>query len=214
LNANINNTSVTISLFFPITSLTGYLIAWVYTGWRNLVRKERRWIVQTGFAILILVTSVIASRTLVTILNPVTILTRQADLVAINWIETNLPEDAVIAVNPFLWGYGVYAGSDGGFWISPIAGRRTVPPPVLSGIDYRSQASLETRRLSEQILQASRDPAKLSQTLLDAGVGYVFLGGKAGAFSSEILSASPYFQEIFQKNGVRIYKVVSDESRD
>ncbi len=214
LNANINNTSVTITLFFPITSLMGYLIAWVYTGWRNLVRKERRWIVQTGFAILILVTSVIASRTLVTILNPVTILTRQADLVAINWIETNLPEDAVIAVNPFLWGYGVYAGSDGGFWISPVAGRRTVPPPVLSGIDYRSQASLETSRLSEQILEASRDPAKLSQTLLDAGVGYIFLGGKPGAFSSEILSASPYFQEIFQKNGVRIYKVVSDERKD
>jgi uncharacterized membrane protein len=214
LNANINNTSVTITLFFPITCLTGYLIAWVYTGWRNIVPKERRWIMQTGFIILILVTSVIASRTLVTILNPVTILTRQVDLEAINWLETNLPEDAVIAVNPFLWGYGVYAGSDGGFWISPLTGRRTVPPPVLSGLDYRSQASLETRRLSEQILEASRDPAKLSQILLDAGVGYIFLGGKAGAFSSEILSSSPYFQEIFQKNGVRIYQVVSQESRD
>lgn len=208
LNGNINNTSVTISLFFPITCLAGYLIAWVYTGWKNIIGVERRWIAQTGFIILILATSIYASRTLVTILNPVTILTRQADLEAIDWIDANLPQDAVFAVNPFLWGYGVYAGSDGGFWISPLAGRQTIPPPVLSGLDYRSQASQETRRLSQQILEESRDPFKLSQTLSNAGVSYVFLGGKAGAFSSEIFSGSRYFQEIFNKNGVRIYILV------
>ena len=32
--------------------------------------------------------------------------------------------DATVLINPFTWGYGLYAGNDGGFWISPLAGRK------------------------------------------------------------------------------------------
>jgi len=214
LNGVINNSSVTIALFVPITCLAGYLIAWVYTGWRKVVRIERRWIIQTGFGILVLATCLPAARTTLTILNPVTVLSRQADLEAIDWVESNLPKDAVIAVNPFLWGYGIYAGSDGGFWLAPLAGRQTLPPPVLSGIDSRSQATLETRRLTAQIFAASRDPAELSRILSDAGVGYVFVGSRAGAFSAKALAESPFFKEIYGENGVRIFEILPDGRGD
>jgi len=56
------------------------------------IRKEWRYIFASGFIIILSVTSMIAGRSMLTILNPVTILTRKADVEAIQWLDANLPE--------------------------------------------------------------------------------------------------------------------------
>jgi hypothetical protein len=61
------------------------------------------------------VVAILGARQLISIINPITVLSRSADLPAIEWVKANLPQDETIVINPFSWGYGIYAGADGGF---------------------------------------------------------------------------------------------------
>ena len=121
-----------------------------------------------------------ANRTL-TILNPVTVLSRQPDLPALVWIENNLPQGETIAINPFLWGYGIYAGSDGGYWISPLTGHPTFPPPVLYGAGS-NEGIKHINQVSAQIIAQGNNASALAVILRQNKIRYVYLGARGGLF--------------------------------
>jgi hypothetical protein len=208
LGGMVNNTSVAITLFFPIAALAGYLISWLYDGWKRVIPQRWKPIFSGVVLAVIVVVSFFSGRNLLSILNPATILARQADLTAAEWIQANLPKDAVIAINPFLWGYGLYAGSDGGYWIAPLTGRQTVPQPVLYGLEYRSPASQSIKELSQKMIDQANQPDQLHQTLHQAGITHIYVGARPGVFSARIMSDYPGFRSLYQKDGVNIFQVL------
>ena len=204
----VNNTSVTITIFMPAAALAGYLFGWVIEGWQTYLTGRWQIVYKSVITLLLLLASLYSARSLIAILNPVTILSRQADLQAIQWIDTHLPQDAVFAVNPFMWGYSIYAGSDGGYWITPLAGRQTIPSPVLYGLEYSRSSSQNILNISRSINENRNNPQQLHQVLQQAGVDYLYIGRRTGDLSPVQISKDPFFKQIYAEDGVYIYQVL------
>ena len=147
-------------------------------------------------------------RDLLPVLNPVTVLYRSADRQAMEWMRLNLPEDARVQVNPFNWGYNVYAGADGGYWIGPLVGLATNPPPVLYGLDTSSDSTmLATSEANQQVLNLTGDPEALHSLLQDQDIGYIYLGARGGGLSPQVLLQSPYFKLLYAGNLTYVFEV-------
>ena len=200
----INNLSVEIMLFIPISILGGYLIDQIITQWRDLL--PRKLIIPAVGTILVLTLMVVytGSKQLITIVNPITILSRNADLPAIDWVHDNIPENETIVINPFLWGYGLYAGSDGGYWIAPLAGRATLPPPILYGLgSYKEQINQK----SQKVIELGSTPIALWEYLTTNQLHYIFIGTRGGVISPEKLSSSDLFTVVYKQDGVWIFRI-------
>jgi hypothetical protein len=131
---------------------------------------------------------------------------RDADRPAIAWIDEHLPEQATILVNPFTWGYGLYAGNDGGYWITPLTGRQTIPPPVLYGFDNRTDKILGINEIIRKAMENSSDPTALHSLMKEENIGYLFIGRRGGVFSPRSVQESGLFQLLYQKDGVWIFQ--------
>jgi hypothetical protein len=200
----ISNSSVEIMLFLPISILGGYFIDQILIHWMGVIPKE--FIIPSLGIIFIIFGSVtyLGARQLVTIINPITILSRNADLPAIEWISEHIPENETIVINPFAWGYGLYAGSDGGYWISPLSGRVTLPPPVLYGLGSGAD---NINQKSQEVISLSPDPIALSEFLHTNHLHYIYIGAKGGVISPENLVSSGLFTVHYQLDGVWILEV-------
>jgi len=202
--AMINNTSVEIMLFIPISILGGYFLDQLITHWRDLIPK---FLVIPAYGIIIFLVgwvALIGARQLVTIINPITILSRSADIPAIEWIDENIPENETIVINPFAWGYGLYAGNDGGYWISPLSVNLTLPPPVLYGL---ASDRSRIKELSQKITSLRTNPAALWEFLSSKQFNYIYIGAKGGVLSPEKLSSSDLFTIRYHKDGVWIFSL-------
>ncbi len=200
----INTTSVVISLFLPVSCCCGYLVGWVYSGWETLTPKQFKFVLPSIFIGLFSILSYLASPSILTIINPSTILSRQADLPAIDWLNTHIPENEMVLINPFSWGYGIYAGGDGGYWISALSDHPTDPPPVLYGLD--SKTSGTTSDTSRILIQNSGDPDQVSRQMIERDIKYLYIGAKGGLFSPQSLMNFPSFRLIYSQNGVWIFE--------
>ncbi len=200
----ITNISVEIILFIPISVLGGYFIAAVMDNWREIIPSQYNILVYTLLFTLFGFTAYNGSKQLVGILNPITILSRRADLPAIQWVSEHLPENETILINPFAWGYGLYAGNDGGYWLEPLSGRLTLPPPVLYGL---GNGSREISQRSEQIISSSTDPAAMRDFMLTQNLDYIFTGARGGVIPPEKLASSGYFDLLYHQDGVWILGV-------
>jgi hypothetical protein len=207
----INQTAVTISLFLPLTMLAGWaadrmarLAEW---SARQAVPKTRQ--LNLLWAILALITGVAGAARLVPLLNPGTFLLRQADLAGLAWAAQNLPEVERVVVNPFNWGYDLYAPADGGGWLAGLSARTTIPSPVIAGLET-NQRLIDEQQLSATVIRLANDPENLAASLRQAGVGYVFVGRRGGVLAPHLLLRSPAFEPVYNLDGVRIFKVLPE----
>jgi hypothetical protein len=202
----LNNTSVAIILFIPSSVLGGYLVGWLVDGWIQFVPQRWRPFYFVTWAVLTVAFMLVAARVLLPILNPVTFLFREADQPAMKWIEQNIPTDETIAINPFHWGYGLWAGSDGGHWITPLARRRSFPPPILYGMDYSSGTVGAQSDRYRQLLDLASKPVDLHKFLLANGIHYIYIGARGGAFSRQSLQSHPeLFELLYSLDGVSVF---------
>jgi len=196
--------SVEIMLFIPISILGGYFVNQLITQWKDILPKQ---LVNPFMGLIIMVigsVALIGTRQLVTIINPITLSSRNSDLPAIQWISENIPENETIVINPFAWGYGLYAGSDGGYWISPLSGRPTLPPPVLYGLGNNNKAISD---LSQRIINESSDLEAFKELLLSNQLHFIYIGAKGGIISPEKLFASGLFTVLYHEDSVWLFKL-------
>jgi hypothetical protein len=203
----INNLSVEIMLFIPISALGGFLIG---DGTRLAQRfLPKSWVkfVLGCLAGLAILACGFAGRQLVTILNPITFLARLADRPSLAWIEANIPQDETILVNPFNWGYGIYAGNDGGYWITPVTGRKTIPPPVLYGMDNNLERIRRINRFCQQVIDNAQNASHLHSMLLEQGIRYIYIGARGGILSPRLLQDSGFFQVDYHQGTTWVFQV-------
>jgi hypothetical protein len=200
----ITNLSVEIMLFIPISVLAGYFIDQILLHWDHLIPKRLVLPSKLLVCFMFVIAAIMGAKQIIPIINPGTILTRNSDLPAIDWINKNIPENETLVINPFAWGYGLYAGMDGGYWISPLVGRKTIPPPVLYGLGTGIK---EIDQLSQEIISTSSDPRAMQKFLLSNQVHYVYVGARGGVISPAKLASSGYFDTIYHHNGVWIFQV-------
>jgi Family of unknown function (DUF6541) len=203
----INNTSVEIALFMPIATLGGFFASQIIGQVSKWVPVRITKLYATGLITTGFVVAYLAARQLLPILNPVTFLFRQADKPALAWIEEHVPRDETILINPFNWGYGLYAGNDGGFWIAPLTGIKTLPPPVLYGMDTNPQRIRSINQLSQQVIDNSQDAEALHSLLEQNGIRYIYIGARGGVLSARALKNNPLFALLYQGEGTWVFQV-------
>lgn len=139
------------------------------------------------------------------IVNPRTVILTPSDVQAIAWVEEHTAPDDVFIINSYEWMASVYAGTDGGYWIAPLSGRPTWPPPALYGLGTGAYMA----RINS-VAQAARDSADgeaLHALLQEHGIAYVYLGRYGGDLRPEVLFAYPGFRLVYYQEGVRIFAV-------
>jgi hypothetical protein len=99
-----------------------------------LLATETLWRLQWPVAIggLVLVLALWGAWETKDIVNPKTVLADSDDVTALEWLDDELPPEAVFLIDVTPW-LGSWRGVDGGWWIMPLTGRQTILPPVVYG---------------------------------------------------------------------------------
>ena len=203
----INNSSVGIMLFLPFSVLAGYLGGQIYYGLKRLLPRPLKLSLIYGVLLFGLGVAFWGSKQVIPILNPITFFARQDDIRAIKWIESHTNREDTFLINPFLWGYGLYAGNDGGYWISPLAGRKTIPPPILYGFSNdKSQIKAMNSSIVEAI-ELANDPTGLAGYMRSQKLKYLYLGVRGGIFSAKTLLNSTDFILQYHENNTWVFEV-------
>jgi hypothetical protein len=202
----INSLSVEISLFMPISVMGGFLTGWLLNGAGQVFPLRWRRFYWAAVILAALGLALVGAKPLLTLLNPATFQFRKADRPALTWIEANTPAEAAFWINPFAWVSNTYAGQDGGAWIPALAGRRTLPPPVLSLLEERPQR-LDLARQVQEGIKASSDPQSLAEFLKRSGISYVYIGRRGGVLSPHLLAGSSQFEQVYAQDGVWVFKI-------
>ena len=201
----INTNSMVITLFLPtavVLALVGERVG------RWLTRPH--WVLQlAGYG---MVGGWFAAATLfglerqVNILNETTLLTRQADVAGIHWVDENLPADAVIAVNSWKWLGSTWAGADGGAWLTPLTGRLTTTPPV--DYLYNRLLSLQVQAWNQEMMAITDwSGGSAAAYLRSQGITHLFVGQKGGFLDPSELLRNPDLTLLYVEDGVFVFGV-------
>lgn len=204
----VDYTSVEIALFLPLSVLVGYVFSQLLAAWRAVL--PARWLgpYRGLVAVLGVGLALFGALTMLPILNAKTVLFRQADEPAMAWIRENVPQDGLVLVNPMAWSAHLYAGHDGGYWISPLAGRRTLPPPALYGLDSAAGVGA-INEFCVAVLKQGQDPDALWPLLQDWGVSHVYLGARGGVLSARALAESEHYAPVCSREGTWVFEVLA-----
>jgi len=144
---------------------------------------------------------------MISIVNPVTVLATAEDLEAMNWIRENTPPHALFLINTRYWQLGGYTGTDGGYWIPQLTGRRTLLPalPYIYGtLDYVQHISDMARIVSE--IKDADDP-QLQDILQQERVTHVYIGARGGPLTPQMLLRSSRYRPVYSTGAVWIFEV-------
>ncbi len=142
----------------------------------------------------------------ITILNEQTLLAQNEDAAALDWLAANLPADAKVAINSWLWLGNAWSGSDGGAWIVPLTGRQSSTPPA----DYTYSRDLVALVNPFNEAATAVPDWRLPETavwLREQGMTHIFVGAKGGFFDPAALLQNPGVEMIYGRNGVFIFKL-------
>jgi len=187
-------------------------------SWRNLLRSLHRLITadlmppgtvrttyRASFVILALVLALWGGWETLDIINPITVLATLEDLRAMDWIRANTPPDALFLINTRGWQYNMQMGTDGGWWIPLLTGRRTTLPPVLYTL-AGSSYSEEVNHIAEMVAKAaSLDEPPVRELLERIGVTHVYIGARGGHLTPQMLLKSDDFRPVYCSGEVWIF---------
>lgn len=192
------NETVITAMYVPI----GVTIAWLL-GWVAL--RVPRW--QIVVVLAVAVVACVSANDLQHVVNDETVIATADDLNAIRWIDANLPQDAVVFTNASGWMWQIDRGSDGGWWVLPLTGRKVTTPPVLytyGADDWVKQISQQTG----QIRDADGSWPEL-QTFLQnhPDITTIYATNRGTAAKSDTLRDNPELLELYRVGDVTIFAV-------
>lgn len=197
-----------IVLFFPtamlIADLVFSLMDWRNTGRIGMFKAG----VLFGLCAALLGWGAYGTRTIV---NPGTILAGEADRRAIEWIDRNTPQEAKFFINVNHWQFGIYRGSDGGWWITPLTGRKTLLPVALYPMGDPGYVQ-GVNQLAEKASQLKGCTPEFWEIIREEGYDYLYLTVGKGSVQVESLVGCPGLRRVYEQGGISIYQVVNGVS--
>lgn len=196
--------ALVISLFVPLGALLGGGAALL---WERLAAMPRAGLAAQGALLLALAGLAGWSAWVMReVVRPSTVLATPADVAAIEWAAEHTPPDARFLINTAAW-LETGRGTDGGFWLLPLAGRWTSAPPVL--FDYGAPEYAAAIRARNRLVM-SFEPGREQQIydlIAREGITYVYLGAKPGRLTAAAFPRSAGFEPVYQQDGVTILAV-------
>lgn len=145
------------------------------------------------------------------VINSVTILADQADSQALDWIETNLPQESRFFTNTTIWQFRTYRGVDGGYWILPKTGRFALALPGLYGYADQEEREQWVNWMERASVVHACDDGFWS-LVKDSNLSHVYLREGKGSLQPAALVDCPNVTAIYQQEGVYIYEIQATES--
>src|SRR5258706_2274891 len=119
---------------------------------------------------------------------------READAVAFDWIDNNLPDNAGILIassDIVLFESGPFvgsAGSNAGIWLTPLLNRKTFRMSYLTDFNKKN----------------------VQKILRQHGIMYIYVGGTTQSFREVQLQNNPsFYQPVFSLSGAHVYELVT-----
>lgn len=198
----VSNGAVAISLFLPISLLVGHLVANA-----AVLLRAGRW----PFPALLLSVAVLiggsyfSAARLAGVMNPSCILFVEQDQKAMDWIRENTPADSTFLVNSRLWQFDIYVGTDGGYWIPALTGRRTTMPSLLYALSPDSLARVNS--VVRQVSDSGFGQGDIWSFLKSRGISYIYIGYRGGVLTPEMFIDKAGFRTVYERDGVWVFEV-------
>lgn len=199
-----DNVSMLIVWFMPLAVCCGWLGDEMVARWLGGLSGAGRvafyWVAGSGMVAL----SALGIYQQITMVRPNSLFALQADRDAIAWLAENTPPGSRFLINARPWDALLYAGTDGGYWITPLAGRQTTTPPALYGLGDAEHV-MHVLELDRRIAASSGDPDALARLMRDEGVRYVYIGALGGELDPGALRASARFRTVYDNGRVTLF---------
>jgi hypothetical protein len=136
---------------------------------------------------------------------------RPGDLVAMEWIKNNTPEDALFLVDSlqFDWSPGWVVGTDSGYWIPLLARRASTLPPMIYPLEWGDLSRLpEGVEITHRMWSGQKmNNAPPSQILSRYGVTHIMAGYESNLIRSEAWLSDPGLGEVYRYDTGKILVV-------
>lgn len=206
----ITNSSVLISLYLPLALLVGYLVAVVVAEIEKRMDEPWRRRYRTVLAALIVLVALWGVRSLWPVMTPETVLADEEDLLALSWIEGNVPVEAKFLINARRWQANIYVGTDGGYWIPALTGRQTTVPPALY-VQGSPEYVARINSLAEITAEGPDvDDSAFRRRLAREGVTHVYLGVRGSLLPPQAFLESTHYALAYASGNVWIFEVLSE----
>jgi hypothetical protein len=196
-----------IILFFPLCLCVACLLGII---WQIMVSRVPATSAMKACATLVfsgvMIWGIIDSKT---VLNPSTVFVSKADLSAIQWIQENISSDARFLINSVHWQSNMYRGNDGGFWLLPLTGNFTLPPPVIIAWGDRERLK-EINETAKQIASLSTCEDTFWGIVKANEISYIYLREGSGSLQANNLDDCQGLERIYFIDGVSIFSVSSE----
>jgi hypothetical protein len=205
----INLNSAYITMFIPLALILAIVSSRVWRGIAGRGPLPQVFLAAAAGAITFLLL-LFGARQQIDIINPATILARQADRAGLSWAEANLPPDSLVAINSWRWLGNTWAGSDGGAWLLPLTGLTSTTPPV--DYVYNREIAQRVRTFNEEAADiADWSEIAAAQWLQEQGVTHIFVGARGGEFDPAELARNPSLSTLYDHDGVFVFSVSPGE---
>ncbi len=194
---------IVIVLFIPAVFFFSLLLA---NGKRFLGQRWNPLAAERTILVLVMAMILVGVRQTRTIVNRETILAEKEDLLALRWLQANVPREARFLVNTTPWEWGSFRGADGGAWILPLTGRWTIAPPPLFFLGDPAYV-LHTRQVAQKTSQMTGCDSQLAALLQQEKISHVYLGVKQGSLRPEALDNCSFLRTLYRQGEVRIFRV-------
>lgn len=135
-----------------------------------------------------------------------------ADVLAMNWISQNTPENSLFAVNTMEWSFsaGYISGTDAGYWIPVLAKRQTATLPMIYPAEKVDTQEAVARLIALHRLQGDFSSVSAWETLRELDFSHVYVGERGGIINAQALENSPCFAQAFAYNSSRVFRILEN----
>jgi len=210
----VNNFVVLIALYVPLGILAASIVGHA-AGWLAAQYLWAQYALSVGGLVLVIV----GARDHLAVVDPSFQLVTPQDVAAMDWIRANVPARAIFLVNSFpAYGNSSVVGSDAGWWLPLLAGRRSTLPPL----PYVSEKAVDpnyrawVNDFHATVWKTTLDSAAGAAWLRANHITHIYIGEKAGtvgnttgiALSAQALEASPFYRPIYHADQVWVFEVL------
>ncbi len=209
----VNNATAVIALFLPLSVLGGEAWTFVWDSATALAARIKGpsggvfWATRAVLVVSMVGVALWGAWGMLSIVNPTTVLATQEDVQAMEWIREHTAVDALFLTNARAWQLGIYVGTDGGYWIPQLTGRKALLPALsyAQGTPEYVRRIAELSQLTSEVRDAD-DPA-LRSMLEREGVTHVYIGAKGGTLTPQMFLHSSGYQPVYCSGQVWIFEV-------